>query len=148
MENLSNFVETLQDLMLVKNVTPANIHKDTKISLNVIYGWFRKVNIPKLNSLIVLSDYFECSIDYLCGRTEHNFFNKSLNPSTFSERFRLLIDKKKVTRRKLSAGAKISTGCIQRFLTDTGKPLLDNLIRLANFFECSLDYLLGLSDDV
>ncbi|MCL2555910.1 MAG: transcriptional regulator [Firmicutes bacterium] len=146
MDNLSDFVDSLQELMLEKGVKPIEIHNATKISLSVIYDWFKKKRIPNLNSLIAVSNYFECSIDYLCGRTEHNFFRKSNNLSTFSKRFRLLIEKKKVTRRKLSAEVNLSMGCIQRFLADTGKPLFYSLIRLADYFECSIDYLVGLSD--
>jgi transcriptional regulator with XRE-family HTH domain len=148
MDNLSLFVETLQDLMLQKNVKPDDIHRSTNISLNVIYAWLRKSVVPTLNSLIVLADYFECSVDYLCGRTEHNSFSKSVVPSSFPERLRLLMTERGVPRRKLSAETKISMCGIQRFLSDTGKPLLDNLIRLAVFFDCSVDYLLGRSDNI
>ena len=142
MDNLSVFVETLQDLMITRNVKPSDIYKATKISQNVIYAWLRKEAVPTVNTLVVLADYFGCSVDYLLGRTEHNTA-KVTNPATFPDRLRLLIDKNGTPRRKLSAETKISMCGIQRFLTGTGKPLLDNLIRLAVFFDCSVDYLLG-----
>ncbi|MCL2751351.1 MAG: transcriptional regulator [Firmicutes bacterium] len=142
MDNLSAFVETLQDLMLVRRIKPDDINRSTGISLSVIYTWLKKSAVPNLNSLVVLSDYFGCSVDYLCGRTEHNSV-ASVNPTPFPDRFRFLINKSGVSIRKLSAETRISTSGIQRFLKGTGKPLLENLVRLAVFFDCSVDYLIG-----
>ena len=146
MNNLSAFVDSLQDLMATRNIKPIDIHKATKISLNVIYAWLRNEGMPKLNSLIVLADYFQCYVDYICGRIEQESFTISTKLSSFSKRLRLLMSKNGVSIRKLSIEINISASNIHRFLTDTGKPLLENLIRLAEFFDCSLDYLLGRSD--
>jgi len=143
MNNLSVFGDSLQDLMITRNVKPDDIHKATKISLNVIYAWLRNEIMPKLNSLIILADYFDCSVDYLCGRREQDTFAKSTNPSQFCDRLRHLMNSSGISIRKLSAETKISTSGIHRFLTNTGKPLLDNLIRLTVYFDCSIDYLLG-----
>ena len=143
MDNLSLFVETLQGIMIARNIKPKDIKEVTKISLPVIYEWLKKAAVPKLNSLILLSEYFQCSIDYLCGRTYNDVFVKAANPIPFPERFRFILNKSGVPIRKLSAETKISTSGIQRFLKGTGKPLFDNLIILAAYFGCSIDYLVG-----
>ena len=148
MDNLSRFVESLQELMVQRNITPENIHQAANLSLNVIYAWQRKAAMPNLISLVTLADYFNCSVDYLCGCVEQPSFVKSDTPSSFPERFRLLLTEKGITRRRLSAQTKISMCGIQRYLTGTGRPLLDNLIKLAVFFDYSIDYLLGRTDDI
>ncbi|MCL2555657.1 MAG: helix-turn-helix domain-containing protein [Firmicutes bacterium] len=147
MDNLSAFVESLQDLMTTKDIKPTDIHKATKISLNVIYAWFRHDCIPTVDSLSVLSNYFDCSVDYLCGRTEHSII-KAVNPTPFHIRFSFIMNKSGMSFRELSTKTKVSLAGLHGFIKGTRKPLLDNLIRLATFFECSLDYLLGLSDDI
>jgi len=147
MDNLSAFVETLQDLMMQRNIKLVDLSKTTKITLPVFYAWFNKTAIPTIKNLIILSSYFDCSVDYLCGRTEHSIM-KATNPTAFHVRFSFIMNKSGMSFRELSAKTKVSLSGLHGFVKGTRKPLLENLIRLANFFDCSLDYLLGLSDDV
>ena len=146
MDNLSLLVDSLHDLMISRNIKLDDIYKATNVSPNSIYAWLRNEKIPTLKSLVLLADYFECSVEYLCGRVELDTFVRSANPSTFSERLRLLMKKNGVSQRILNADTKISTSSIHHFLTGTSKPLLDNLIKLSVYFDCSIDYLIGRED--
>lgn len=44
-------------------------------------------------------------------------------------------------------GTKISKGQLSRFENGNGKPSIDNAIALSIFFNVSVDYFIGLSDD-
>ena len=143
MEHLSAFVDSLQEIMTIRNIKPVDIHKATGISFQAIYGWLKNNIMPKLSSLEILADYFECSVNYLCGRKGKSTIIKRAVWSSFSERLRMLMNKNGISIRKLSAETKISTSGIHRFLTGTGQPLLENLTRLSVFFDCTIDYLLG-----
>lgn len=144
MDNLSLFVEALQDLMNEKNIKPVNLHNDTKINLTVIYDWLKKAATPNMKNLIILSTYFECSIEYLTGRTDNRNFAVSRNPETFPLRLRSLLKRSKISIRKISTETGISKSAISYFLNGSVEPLLDNIIKLANYFGCSIDYLVGL----
>jgi len=143
MDNLSLFVDSLQGLMLEKNIKPDDMHKSTKISLPVIYNWLRKSAVPTLQSLIILSDYFQCSLQYLTSRSDKNYFSFPTNSETFPKRLRLFLNKNKISIRKISKETQIAKSAISYFLNGSIEPLLDNLIKLANYFDCTVDYLVG-----
>lgn len=146
MDNLSLFVDTLQELMSEKNIKPADIHKSTKINLSVIYDWLKKSAVPTLKSLLILSEYFQCSVEYLLGRTEHRQCSVLADKQTFAERLRLLLNTKKVSIRKLSNDTKTAKSAISYFLNGSVEPLLDNLIKLADYFDVTVDYLIGIEN--
>ena len=65
----------------------------------------------------------------------------------FSERFRELMEEKQVDVKTLSSEIAVTEGTIYKWLR--GKDLLlPNLLKLADYFECSLDYLMGRNDDL
>lgn len=143
MDNLAQFVDSLQGIMIEKNIKPDDLHKATKISLPVIYEWLKKSAIPTLKSLILLSDYFQCSIEFLTGRADKNSYLPTTQPHIFPDRLRLLLNKSNTSIRKLSSETKIAKSAISYFLNGSVEPLLDNLIKLATYFDCTLDYLVG-----
>lgn len=53
---------------------------------------------------------------------------------------------RKVTQREIAEGIGVSPVSIQRFEYGTVRPSLETLIALADFFDVSLDFLVGRSD--
>ncbi len=51
-----------------------------------------------------------------------------------------------VTQKEIATGIGVSSVSVQRFEYGTVRPSLDTLIALADFFDVSLDYLVGRSD--
>lgn len=70
-----------------------------------------------------------------------------LNKKIFSDRLKELREQKRISTRTLanSVGLK-SHGAITQFEKGTSLPALDTLVALAEFFEVTLDYLVGLTD--
>ncbi len=64
----------------------------------------------------------------------------------FPERLKDLMIELNLTQNKLSKEVSIPQPTIARWLADQCRPSVDNLITLANYFKCSIDYLVGLSD--
>lgn len=64
------FYEILSKLMDNKNVTKKQLSEILPIGKNQFKYWETKGNIPNGETLIALSDYFDCSVDYLLGREE------------------------------------------------------------------------------
>ncbi|MDH7577151.1 MAG: helix-turn-helix transcriptional regulator [Bacillota bacterium] len=67
--------------------------------------------------------------------------------ATFQERLRELRKTRKLSQTKLAAEVGISQRVISDFENGTGLPSFNVLIALADFFDVSLDYLVGRSDD-
>jgi len=63
------------------------------------------------------------------------------------ERLRALRLQKRVTQRAIASGVGISEGTVQKFEYGVAKPKLDTVVRLADYFDVSLDYLLGRSNN-
>ncbi len=64
------FYETLSELMDRKTVSKKQLAEILQIGKNQFKYWETKGNIPNGETLIALSDYFNCSVDYLLGREE------------------------------------------------------------------------------
>lgn len=64
------FYETLSELMDRNNVSKKQLSEILQIGKNQFKYWETKGNIPNGETLIALSDYFKCSVDYLLGRTD------------------------------------------------------------------------------
>ena len=65
----------------------------------------------------------------------------------FSERLLLLRKSNGLTQKKLATEMNLSELAIQNYESQRRKPAFDVLIALADFFDVSLDYLVGRSDD-
>ena len=65
----------------------------------------------------------------------------------FSERLLLLRKSNGLTQKKLATEMNLSELAIQNYESQRRKPAFDVLIALADYFDVSLDYLVGRSDD-
>lgn len=65
----------------------------------------------------------------------------------FPERLKELRTSKGLTMEQLGKEVQSTRGTISNFENGNKKPSLDMLIRLANYFDVSIDYLVGRTDD-
>ena len=104
--------------------------------------------VSKTPTLIKIADYFNISIEFLMGLTDNENFVKSDNNKTFFERLdELRIERGKTTNNALSKDVHIHRNNIRQWYTIQCLPLIDDLIILADYFNVSIDYLLGRTDD-
>ena len=66
--------------------------------------------------------------------------------ATFGERLKLLRNDKNLTQRKMGDIINSTEKCYQNYETNRSTPHFHTLISLADFFDVSLDYLVGRSD--
>lgn len=62
-------------------------------------------------------------------------------------RIKMLREAKKITQMQLSMDLSISQNTLSRYETGTREADYDTLIKLANYFDVSIDYLLERTDD-
>ena len=69
--------ERILDIVAKRGLTHYRFDKDTGISLSLFGKWKEKPT-SKISSekLVLIADYFGCSIDYLVGRTENPDVNR------------------------------------------------------------------------
>ncbi len=110
------------------------------------YRWWCDTTMPSVSSAIKLADSFYCSLDYLAGRTDSNydvFFN---DPADFGVRIKELMKQYNTNPHRLSVEAGISRASIYEWMNNRAEITLDSLIKIADLFGCSVDYLIGRTD--
>ena len=65
----------------------------------------------------------------------------------FSEQLKVLRNERGLTQKQLGEVTGLSARGIQDYELEQRKPGLDALIALADYFDCSIDYLVGRTDD-
>lgn len=64
----------------------------------------------------------------------------------FTERLSLLMEEKQITKYRLSKDITVPESLVGYWLRNERQPAKDNLMKLADYFNVSVDYLLGRTD--
>ena len=64
------FSERLADLMAENGLNKLSFAKKIGVSDRVVGSWVKEESAPKLESAIVVAEYFGVSLDYLSGRSD------------------------------------------------------------------------------
>ena len=67
--------------------------------------------------------------------------------SEFVERLDWLIKERESNQKEFAKKAGISESCISQYLTGRHIPTVENLVKIADYFHCSTDYLLGKEEE-
>ncbi len=147
MDILSKLSERLKELMFECKVTPTKLAQELGVKPSTLYRYLKDERMPTFEYFIKLVDYFHCSADFLLGLSEYpqsDFRYEKAPP--FCERFRFLLNTHKISQYALHKKTNFSYDNFNKWLNGVTLPYADNLIKLANAFDCSIDYLLGRTD--
>lgn len=137
-------------LDLVDELNESNMTSIAK-RMGVTYVIFSKITnygiLPKPKVLIRIADFFNISIEYLLAHTDNDYFDKSTFPKTFLERLEELRQSKGITYSKLGSDIHVHRNSLYEWKKNNFLPTLEILDLLADYFNVSIDYLLGRTDD-
>jgi len=145
------FGERLTDLILDKEINVPGLSKAICVAESIIHRWRKNISTPCFKHLIRVADYFQCSLDYLVGRKgdddESHAVQKFKECPPFCERLKHFIELEKlsvkVSVNKICKNAKVARYAFTGFLDGSRHPLIENLVKLADYFDCSIDNLVG-----
>ena len=143
MDNLSIFAERLNELMFDNKITPESLSKTLSVDISLIYKYLRKEFTPSTPNAIKIANHFNCSLDYLFGLSEDNSRIVYAEIKPFSIQFKKIIDKHHCTRYRLKKETNLAKQSVDDWYNGIRIPTIENLQILAQFFDCSLDYLVG-----
>lgn len=143
MINLSKFAETLEELIFDRGMTAKSLSEALGYEPSTITRYLRGERVPTVDNLVALADYFSCSTDFLLGRTETNNALKFKPCPPFNERIELLLKHFNCLSYKIYNGTGISKSRYYDWKNGKRIPTVDNIIRLAELFDCSTDFILG-----
>lgn len=142
---LSNFSESLAELISEKNLTPSQFADDIGCGRGTISRYLHAQKMPKISLLVRIADYFECSVDYLLGREIEKYPRVFSSCPTFQERLPILCQQLHVTKYRLQKETGIAESAIYSWQSGTSSPSLENVLKIADTFDCSVDFILGRS---
>jgi len=143
MDNLSKFSERLDEIMFEHQTSVSELAKAIGTTKMTVYRYISKKRTPELFYLIKISDYYNCSLDFLLGITDNNNMTSFKSTANFSERFKRILEKYHTTEYFLHKSTGISRSVLYAWLSDNKLPSLDSLIKLSSYFDCSIDFLVG-----
>lgn len=145
MDYIDNFIEILSELMQEKDINAKQLANAIGISNTSVSKWLSKKKTVSLKHILLLCNYFNCSIDYLIGRSNNFLPYTPKNVIPFSKQLKQIFLHKGITRYRFIKETRFTEGHIYKW--DKGAvPQLSTLIELADIFDCSVDYLIGRSD--
>ena len=104
--------------------------------------------IPDLDRLINIADYFQVSLDYLCCNKSNDNV-RCTNPRT---RIKRLIKKNGLSQKEFvdkfneKYGYSDSEATISQYVNNKRTPEIDKMVKIADFFNVTLDYIMCRTD--
>ena len=143
MSILSNLSERLKELMAEAEINAKQLAAQTRMDASVIARLRRAERMPSAATLVILADFFHCSADYLIGRKDMPEERTYLQRPPFSEQLSFLLAHFGVTKYKLEKDTGLTEETVNRWHRGRYEPSVESLVRLADYFGCSVDFILG-----
>ncbi len=143
MNDLNEFSESLKDLMSEQNLSVQALAKSTGIGFPNLYCYLRAERLPSVETAIVLADHFNCSAGYLLGLEQERRTENYKACPPFCKQIAFLIQYFGIPAYKIYSHTNISKARFFDWKSGKRKPSLDNIIKLAEFFDCPVDFVLG-----
>ena len=142
MEYLAKFVENLDLLLFDHQMNIPQLSAVLGLNEATFYKFFRKTRQPALETLIKIADYFGCSVEFLLGREPERKEQFAPCPP-FPERLETLVGRTELSKRRFCAEAGITRSAFYAWQSGQSLPSLEYVVKLADYFGCSVDYVLG-----
>ena len=142
MQSGNLFSERLAELMKEKGVNTVTLGAAIGVSAETVRRWRngqRSVLLPQLEKL---ADYFECSLDFLAGRTDVVSESPSRKMPPFYDRLRSVMSEKGVSRYRLVRDLPVYDSYFSNWKRGESPNLL-TLILLADYLGVTIDRLVG-----
>lgn len=144
-----NFKEILQDLLVENNINAKILSGVIDIDHSSLYEYLSGT-LPNVTNAVTIANYFNCTLNFLFGldNLPNEFkFKNVFNSSLFFTRYKKLLDEKNISHHKLCNETGVNKSSY--WLWSKGSiPKCDTLLKIARFLDCSIDYLIGRSDEI
>ncbi len=130
--------------MADKNLNAPALSKAVCTDRTNITRYLRGERLPQFLTFVALVEFFDCSADYLLGLTEYQKDGEHyFDAPPFNVSLKNAFAKSGKSQYGLVKQQKISASLVFDWLTGKRLPSMENLVKLSEYFEVSVDYLLG-----
>ena len=144
---MSNLSEQLTELMNEDGYTQSTLAETLKTPRAKISLYLSGKSVPNFEYLVSFITFFNCSADFLIGLNDYPKRDIKYKPvQPFNIRLREVLKLKGKSQKSLIDNTHISWNTLHGWLTAKSSPSIENLKKLAKFFDCSIDFILGRTD--
>ena len=143
MINLSKFSEVLGELIFDGGLTAKSLAAALGAEPSTITRYLKGERVPSVENLVAIANYFNCSTDFLLGKTDENSVHAFKICPPFGEQIEYLKNYFKCSSYKIYHDTGISKSRYYDWKNGKRTPSVDNIIKLAELFDCSTDFILG-----
>ncbi len=143
MNNTQKFAERLFELLIDNDIKPANLADRLGVNRKVISRYVKGKRLPSVDMAIRMSQHFECTIDFLLGRSDNNGKTEVVNAPLFKDRIVYLLQFFNKTKYVISKETHIDQSVIYDWQKGTVSPSMNSIIKLADYFDCSVEFVIG-----
>lgn len=140
---MSKLSENLKCLMNDAGIKSAALADAIGIDQSTVLSLLRGEGLPYIDTLVKLADYFSCSTDYLLGLTDDYSGTQFKQRPPFSQQLTIILAHFNVTKYRMEKDTGIAEKTVNRWHNGKTQPTCESLIKLANYFDCSVDFILG-----
>lgn len=140
---MSILSETLKELIDENDLDNKTLASAIGVSASRITDYLRNDKLPTVGTLIKIADYFNCSTDFLLGREYENSRKNFCKPTPFAQRLAYLRESYGLTHKDIYSKEGITKSRYFDWLNGKRQPSVDNIIVLAEIFNCSIDFVIG-----
>jgi len=142
MKQLPDFNDSLSGLMLERGLTIEMLSKAIGVSVATICYWRLGKHALSLHNALKLCDFFDCSLEFLIGRSDTRLAYTPQICPPFFDRLKNVMALYNKTEYRMVKDLQLSRSVFFRWKTG-GNPLIDTLIKITKYFDCTLDFLVG-----
>lgn len=137
------FAENLSALMSEHDLNAPALAKAIQTDRTNITRYLRGERLPLFKVFAALIEYFNVSADVLLGRADYCETQTFLPLQAFGDVLRRVMQETKTTQYRIEKDLRVSGATMYNWLTNKSVPNVESLVRLADYMDVSVDYLLG-----
>lgn len=108
-----------------------------------VYKWLKDEISLLLPTAVKIAEFFDCSLDYLFGRSDNYGSGGFENVPPFDTQLRKVLAEQKISQYRLLMDKAASRGNLNSWLGKKQTPHIESIIKLADYLKISMDYLVG-----
>lgn len=143
MIDLIAFGERLKEMYEEKGAGIKQLADAANVHRSAAYRYIKGENLPALDTVSKIADYFDCSLDFLVGTENENYKTNFCRRPPFAEQLKKLLDEYKVTKYRLVKDTGLPESAVYSWQTGESEPTVESVIKIAEYLGCTVDHVVG-----
>lgn len=141
---MSKLSEQLSELMNEDGLTQKTLAEKLNSSHSKLSLYINDKGLPTFEVFVRLVEFFNCSADFLIGNKDYPERNRKYPPvQPFGARLKSILKERGISQYAFQKSTNISWSVLHNWFKGKSLPSLDNLKKVAEHLECSVDFILG-----